>query len=106
MEKVINIDILRQPKDLTNEELSKVFDSVIEFDFSKWILEELKIERDNGYGRNLNVVTIHCKNTGYNLLIYQGYVIKASSSDGFDMPLSVISLFNCLLDIGAVKLIK
>ena len=98
------ITILKQPKDLKDNELSKIFDSVIDHSFDKWVLDDLRIEKNNGYGKNINVTTISCNLTGYYLWINEEYIIKASSSEGFDVPLNMVKLFSCLLEIGAVKL--
>jgi hypothetical protein len=96
------IQVLKQPIDLNDDELAKIFDAVIDHPFDKWILDDLNINKD--VHSFIHRVNIFCENTGYSVNIIGKYHIEVSSSVGYKVKLDTLKLFTCLLEIGAIKL--
>lgn len=96
------IEILKQPIDLSNDELKKIYESATTFSFDKWIIDDLKIEKD----LYLFIPTIYivCNNTGFSLTIKGEYNIEITSSIGYKSIYNTIDLMKCLLEIGAIKI--
>jgi len=100
--KKINIEVLKQPIDLSNKELTKIYESTIDCSFDKWIIDELLINKD--IYSQVPVVNISCKNTGYSLNIKGCYNVELSSSVGYKSRVNVFGLFKCLFEIEAIKI--
>jgi hypothetical protein len=95
------IEILKKPIDLNNEELKKIYESATTFSFDKWIIDDLKIERD--LYSIIPTIYIVCDNTGFSLTIKGEYNIEITSSIGHKSMYNTIDLMKCLIEIGAVK---
>jgi len=96
------IEVLKKPIDLEEQELAKIFDSVIDHHFDKWILDDLNINKE--ISSSIESVNVFCESTGYSLTIIGKYDIELSSLIGCKITLNTINLFKCLLEIGAIKI--
>lgn len=96
------VEIIKQPIDLQESELKKLFVSVINFDFDEWLINELKITKTT-YGEMGSIVDINCFNSGYSIIVKDDYKIEISSYNS-NHTANIIDVFNCLLEIGAIKI--
>jgi hypothetical protein len=97
------VEIVKQPIDLQDSELKKLFVSIIDFKFDDWIINELEIKKSE-IDDTESIIDINCHNTGYSLMIYNNYKIDIESFDSNYNITNIIDVFNCLLEIGAIKI--
>lgn len=96
------VEIIKQPIDLQDSELKKLFVSVINFNFDEWLINELKITKTT-YEDMGSIVDINCFNSGYSIIVKDDYKIEISSYNS-NHTANIIDVFNCLLEIGAIKI--
>lgn len=94
------IEIIKQVKDLTKDELKNIFTNILSIpDFAHDELKYIFNHSDNVYS-----CQVFCDSTGYSLIIFNDYSIKLSSSVYTMTTVPTIKIINALLNVNAIKL--
>ncbi len=94
------IEIIKKPSELEKSDLHKIFKCVF-INRSTFIFKHLISCSDSDGAGDYTKFT--CKDTGYSLKIWDNYDIHADSDVHPINKIPLLSIINCLLEIGAVE---
>jgi len=95
------IRVLKKPNELKDADLHKIFKCAFS-NIPDFVLQDL-MSRTQSDGRN-EYKQFFCNQTGYSINIYDNYDILIDSDMHPIKKIPLLSIINCLIEIGAVNL--
>ena len=92
------LEVLKKPHELSKEELANIFKKATGFNFSEYLIEEFKINKDSDF------IKVTCSNTGFSMLLYSDYSIKVDGYSNKIKNINLVEMTDVLLKNKIIKI--